>query len=216
MWFQTMIQLSNSNLVLLLLLCSGFAGYIQFIPHARVPVLQYVSNRYGISCDISINNFAGRIKSKIFYWVNTLDERFSDMVLLVWIELAKVFAATFFLVSWMLSIIFPSRSRNGQKLKKLMIQRVGPSTPIPFAYLSSFIFRYYFLCQYLSLFLTYLWFTKCLAYSCTFYIEFFRHWSHQFYHLWRRFMKGTLQKILQVKWNLLCIWILSSIIACQR
>ena len=97
MWFQTMIQLSNSNLVLLLLLCSGFAGYIQFIPHARVPVLQYVSNRYGISCDISINNFAGRIKSKIFYWVNTLDERFSDMVLLVWIELAKVFAATFFL-----------------------------------------------------------------------------------------------------------------------
>ena len=85
MWFQTMIQLSNSNLVLLLLLCSGFAGYIQFIPHARVPVLQYVSNRYGISCDISINNFAGRIKSKIFYWVNTLDERFGDMVLLVWI-----------------------------------------------------------------------------------------------------------------------------------
>jgi len=61
----------------------GVAGYIQFIPHARVPVLQYVSNRYGISCDISINNFAGRIKSKIFYWVNTLDERFGDMVLLI-------------------------------------------------------------------------------------------------------------------------------------
>jgi hypothetical protein len=61
----------------------GFAGYVQFIPHARVPVLQYVSNRYGISCDISINNFAGRIKSKIFYWVNTLDERFGDMVLLI-------------------------------------------------------------------------------------------------------------------------------------
>jgi DNA polymerase sigma len=56
---------------------------MQFIPHARVPVLQYVSNRFGISCDISIDNFAGRIKSKIFYWINTLDERFGDMVLLV-------------------------------------------------------------------------------------------------------------------------------------
>lgn len=61
----------------------GVAGYVQFIPHARVPVLQYVSNRFGISCDISIDNFSGRIKSKIFYWVNTLDERFGDMVLLV-------------------------------------------------------------------------------------------------------------------------------------
>lgn len=64
---------------------SGVTGYMQmqFIPHARVPVLQYVSKQFGISCDISIGNFAGRIKSKIFYWVNTVDERFGDMVLLV-------------------------------------------------------------------------------------------------------------------------------------
>lgn len=65
------------------LLSRGVTGYMQFIPHARVPVLQYVSNRFGISCDISIDNFAGRIKSKIFYWINTLDERFGDMVLLI-------------------------------------------------------------------------------------------------------------------------------------
>ncbi|KAL6616367.1 hypothetical protein ACP70R_038637 [Stipagrostis hirtigluma subsp. patula] len=65
------------------LLTTGVAGYMQFIPHARVPVLQYMSNRFGISCDISIDNYAGRIKSKIFYWVNTLDERFGDMVLLI-------------------------------------------------------------------------------------------------------------------------------------
>ncbi|OEL33123.1 Protein HESO1 [Dichanthelium oligosanthes] len=65
------------------LLVRGVAGYMQFIPHARVPVLQYVSNRFGISCDISIDNFAGRVKSKIFYWVNTLDERFGDLVLLI-------------------------------------------------------------------------------------------------------------------------------------
>ncbi|GJM92586.1 hypothetical protein PR202_ga09067 [Eleusine coracana subsp. coracana] len=62
---------------------SGVAGYMQFIPHARVPVLQYVSSRFGISCDISIDNNAGQIKSKIFYWVNSLDERFGDMVLLI-------------------------------------------------------------------------------------------------------------------------------------
>ncbi|KAF0921227.1 hypothetical protein E2562_039362 [Oryza meyeriana var. granulata] len=61
----------------------GVAGYVQFIPHARVPVLQYVSNNFGISCDISINNYPGRIKSKIFYWISTLDARFGDMVLLI-------------------------------------------------------------------------------------------------------------------------------------
>ncbi|KAK3165946.1 hypothetical protein QOZ80_1AG0039660 [Eleusine coracana subsp. coracana] len=65
------------------LLNRGVAGYMQFIPHARVPVLQYVSSRFGISCDISIDNNAGQIKSKIFYWVNSLDERFGDMVLLI-------------------------------------------------------------------------------------------------------------------------------------
>ncbi|KAL6853656.1 hypothetical protein ACP4OV_019685 [Aristida adscensionis] len=65
------------------LLTRGVAGYMQFIPHARVPVLQYESKLFSISCDISIDNYAGRIKSKIFYWVNTLDERFGDMVLLM-------------------------------------------------------------------------------------------------------------------------------------
>uniref|UniRef100_A0A0E0JQY8 Poly(A) RNA polymerase mitochondrial-like central palm domain-containing protein n=1 Tax=Oryza punctata TaxID=4537 RepID=A0A0E0JQY8_ORYPU len=61
----------------------GIARHTEFIPNARVPVLQYVSNQYGISCDISISNYSGQIKSKIFYWINTLDDRFGDMVLLV-------------------------------------------------------------------------------------------------------------------------------------
>uniref|UniRef100_J3L5S9 Poly(A) RNA polymerase mitochondrial-like central palm domain-containing protein n=2 Tax=Oryza brachyantha TaxID=4533 RepID=J3L5S9_ORYBR len=61
----------------------GIARHTEFIPNARVPVLQYVSNQYGISCDISISNYPGRIKSKIFYWINTLNRRFGDMVLLV-------------------------------------------------------------------------------------------------------------------------------------
>jgi DNA polymerase sigma len=83
MWFHNYSKTVSFKLGLSLLLYSGVAGYTQFIPHARVPVIQYVSYRFGISCDISVNNFAGRIKSKIFYWVNTLDERFGDMVLLV-------------------------------------------------------------------------------------------------------------------------------------
>uniref|UniRef100_A0ACD5XAQ3 Uncharacterized protein n=1 Tax=Avena sativa TaxID=4498 RepID=A0ACD5XAQ3_AVESA len=61
----------------------GVARDVNFIPTARVPVLQYVSNKFGISCDISINNYPGRIKSKVLYWISTIDERFGDMVLLV-------------------------------------------------------------------------------------------------------------------------------------
>ncbi|TVU36549.1 hypothetical protein EJB05_18486, partial [Eragrostis curvula] len=61
----------------------GVARSVHFIPNARVPVLQYVSNHFGISCDISINNYPGQIKSRIFYWINTIDDRFGDIVLLV-------------------------------------------------------------------------------------------------------------------------------------
>uniref|UniRef100_K3XS57 Poly(A) RNA polymerase mitochondrial-like central palm domain-containing protein n=1 Tax=Setaria italica TaxID=4555 RepID=K3XS57_SETIT len=60
----------------------GVARCMEFIPNARVPIFQYLSNQFGISCDISINNYPGRIKSRIFYWINTIDERFGDMVLL--------------------------------------------------------------------------------------------------------------------------------------
>uniref|UniRef100_A0ACD5Y750 Uncharacterized protein n=1 Tax=Avena sativa TaxID=4498 RepID=A0ACD5Y750_AVESA len=61
----------------------GVSRDVQFTPTARVPVLKYVSNRFGISCDISINNYTGRAKSRVLYWLNTLDRRFGDMVLLV-------------------------------------------------------------------------------------------------------------------------------------
>ncbi|CAL4953692.1 unnamed protein product [Urochloa decumbens] len=61
----------------------GVARSVEFIPNARVPIIQYMSNQFDISCDISINNYPGQIKSRIFYWINTIDERFGDMVLLV-------------------------------------------------------------------------------------------------------------------------------------
>ncbi|XP_073036608.1 protein HESO1-like isoform X3 [Primulina eburnea] len=57
-------------------------GRIQFISNARVPILKLVSG-YGISCDISISNLCGQMKSKLLFWINEIDDRFRDLVLLV-------------------------------------------------------------------------------------------------------------------------------------
>ncbi|XP_051120144.1 protein HESO1 [Andrographis paniculata] len=54
---------------------------VQFIINARVPILKFESRC--ISCDISINNLSGQMKSKMLFWVNEIDGRFRDLVLLV-------------------------------------------------------------------------------------------------------------------------------------
>ncbi|XP_021904138.1 protein HESO1 isoform X1 [Carica papaya] len=56
---------------------------VQFIPNARVPILKLESNHRAISCDISIDNLQGQIKSKLLFWISQIDGRFRDMVLLV-------------------------------------------------------------------------------------------------------------------------------------
>lgn len=56
---------------------------MQFISNARVPILKFKSHLQGVSCDISINNLLGQMKSKILLWINKIDDRFHDMVLLV-------------------------------------------------------------------------------------------------------------------------------------
>ncbi|XP_043722283.1 protein HESO1 isoform X1 [Telopea speciosissima] len=63
----------------------GDAHNLQFIPNARVPLLIYERNHnhQNISCDISINNLQGEIKSKFLLWITRIDDRFHDMVLLV-------------------------------------------------------------------------------------------------------------------------------------
>lgn len=60
----------------------GFHG-IKYISHARVPILKCDSNKDNISCDISINNLSGQMKSKLLFWINEIDGRFRDMVLIV-------------------------------------------------------------------------------------------------------------------------------------
>ncbi|XP_059456124.1 protein HESO1 isoform X2 [Corylus avellana] len=56
---------------------------LQYIPNARVPILKFESSLQGISCDVSIDNLQGQIKSKILLWISAIDTRFRDMVLLV-------------------------------------------------------------------------------------------------------------------------------------
>lgn len=64
-------------------LFSGGWCKLQLIPHARVPILKIEHIQHNISCDISIDNLVGQIKSKILLWLNEIDGRFHDMVLLV-------------------------------------------------------------------------------------------------------------------------------------
>ncbi|KAL7107755.1 hypothetical protein ACP275_06G074600 [Erythranthe tilingii] len=45
---------------------------LKFIANARVPILKFEGS-YDISCDISINNLSGRMKSNILFWINEID-----------------------------------------------------------------------------------------------------------------------------------------------
>lgn len=60
----------------------GIARNFTFIPNARVPLLKFESNHHNISCDVSVDNHVGWMKSKILLLISEVDERFRDMVLL--------------------------------------------------------------------------------------------------------------------------------------
>lgn len=65
------------------LLRGGAARYVQFIPNARVPLLIFEDPYSQISCDISINNGLGMLKSKFLYWISQIDTRFRELVFLI-------------------------------------------------------------------------------------------------------------------------------------
>lgn len=65
------------------LLRGGAARYVQFIPNARVPLLIFEDPYSQISCDISINNGLGMLKSKFLYWISQIDSRFRELVFLI-------------------------------------------------------------------------------------------------------------------------------------
>ncbi|KAK9683341.1 hypothetical protein RND81_10G133600 [Saponaria officinalis] len=62
---------------------TGSFWRLQFVSHARVPILKLESKIQNISCDISVNNLTGHMKSKFMLWISLIDSRFRDMVLLV-------------------------------------------------------------------------------------------------------------------------------------
>ncbi|XP_047954551.1 protein HESO1-like [Salvia hispanica] len=55
---------------------------LQFISNARIPIVKF-EGKFNISCDLSINNLSGQMKSKILFWISGIDTRFRDLVLLV-------------------------------------------------------------------------------------------------------------------------------------
>lgn len=63
-----------------LLFLGGFRR-LQFISNARVPIVKFEGN-FNISCDLSVNNLSGQMKSKILYWISGIDNRFRNLVLL--------------------------------------------------------------------------------------------------------------------------------------
>ncbi|KAF8010007.1 hypothetical protein BT93_J0861 [Corymbia citriodora subsp. variegata] len=67
--------------LLLILKALGRFNKLQFVQHVRVPIVKFKSR--GISCDVSIDNPSGQMKSKLLLWIKGMDERFGDMVLLV-------------------------------------------------------------------------------------------------------------------------------------
>ncbi|KAK7285168.1 hypothetical protein RJT34_19929 [Clitoria ternatea] len=89
----------------------GGGSNLLLISNARVPILKFKSDQQGVSCDISINNLPGQMKSKILLWINRIDGRFRDMVLLVkqWARAHKINnskAGTFNSYSLSLLVIF--------------------------------------------------------------------------------------------------------------
>ncbi|KAI3893580.1 hypothetical protein MKW92_052250 [Papaver armeniacum] len=61
----------------------GMVRNLQLILQARVPLLICETNLQNISCDISISNLLGQIKSKLFLWLTEIDGHFCDMILLI-------------------------------------------------------------------------------------------------------------------------------------
>eukprot|EP00250_Pteridium_aquilinum_P019367 c24401_g1_i1 orf=3-1478(-) len=77
------LKVKTLNSLLRTLTRKGEAHNVQFIPYARVPLITFEDSRYNISCDISINNDAAILKSRLLGWISEIDSRCRDLVFLV-------------------------------------------------------------------------------------------------------------------------------------
>lgn len=71
------------NSLMKTLMRKGEAHNVQFIPHARVPLITFEDSRHNISCDISVDNDAAMLKSRFLRWIGEIDSRCRDLVFLV-------------------------------------------------------------------------------------------------------------------------------------
>lgn len=65
------------------LIRKGEARKLQFIPYARVPLITFEDSQYSISCDISVDNDAAILKSRLLRWICEVDSRCRDLIFLV-------------------------------------------------------------------------------------------------------------------------------------
>ncbi|PHU13924.1 hypothetical protein BC332_15129 [Capsicum chinense] len=129
-------KLSLLGDVLKALRAKGGCRKLQFITNARVPILKFQGN-YNISCDISINNLSGQMKSKILYWINMIDGRFRDMVLLVkeWAKAHNVNdSKTGTLNSYSLSllVVFHFQVRMSSSAHLYLLPSLSPLSFLPY------------------------------------------------------------------------------------
>ncbi|XP_010509247.1 PREDICTED: protein HESO1-like [Camelina sativa] len=62
---------------------AGLCRDLEFVPNARVPIVKFLNVIHNIPCDISIDSLQGLLRSRFFFWISDVDQRFRYLVLLV-------------------------------------------------------------------------------------------------------------------------------------
>lgn len=62
---------------------TGRFSKMNLIARARIPVIKFKETRTGISCDISVDNDGGVLKSRVLRWISSIDDRCRQLIFLV-------------------------------------------------------------------------------------------------------------------------------------
>ncbi|MCO5587779.1 hypothetical protein L7F22_041731 [Adiantum nelumboides] len=111
----------------------GEARKVQFIPHARVPLITFEDSQHCISCDVSVENDTAIVKSRTMRWLCEVDSRCRDLILLVkfWAKAHDINdpkLGTFNSFALCLLVIFHLQTRSPPllpPLKSVLIEDIG-------------------------------------------------------------------------------------------
>ena len=53
------------------------------VANARVPIISFQDMQHNISCDVSVENDAAVLKSRLLRWIGMIDSRCRDLIFLV-------------------------------------------------------------------------------------------------------------------------------------